>query len=63
MTPLVQLLLPLILATLLLVSVNKTTPVSTPAQQQITPANPEVLAEQIPHALYSDRSSNQLSHL
>ena len=63
MTPLVQLLLPLVLATLLLVSFHQPGPVSPSTQSEITPVHPEVMAEQIPSALYSDRASNQLRHL
>lgn len=62
MTPLVQLLLPLALATLLLVTFHQPAPVTSATQQMVSP-NPEVLAEQIPEALYSSGSSNQLGHL
>jgi len=63
MTPLVQLLLPLVLAALLLVSFHQPAPVTTTPQPEISPATPEVMAEQIPGALYSDQASNQLRHL
>ncbi len=63
MTPLVQLLLPLVLAAFLLVSFHQPAPVSSTNQPEIAPAHPEVMAEQIPGALYSDRASNQLRHL